>query len=96
VTETPRLTKRHTGGYKPCGQCGKQIYAARCNWERTKFCSRECMERARGSSTDPVVAFWLKVEKRGPDECWGWKAQKIGIEVTVRKVSGGNRVWRIK
>lgn len=23
-------------------------------------------------------------------------AQKIGIEVTVRKVSGGNRVWRIK
>jgi hypothetical protein len=26
-----------------------------------------------------------------------WKmAQKVGIEVTVRKVSGGNRVWRIK
>lgn len=32
--------------------------------------------KSRGSSADPVEAFWMKVEKRGPDECWGWKAQK--------------------
>lgn len=24
--------------------------------------------------TDPVARFWMRVDKRGPNECWSWKA----------------------
>lgn len=36
-----------------------------------KYCSQACMtESYRGTPED----FWAKVDRRGPDECWPWKA----------------------
>lgn len=59
-----------------CGQCRMEFYVKACDFSHAKFCSKACYQRSRGSSVDPVEAFWMKVEKRGPDECWGWRAQK--------------------
>lgn len=28
--------------------------------------------------TDPVVRFWAKVDRRGPDECWPWLGGTAG------------------
>jgi hypothetical protein len=35
--------------------------------------------------------FWVKVDKRGPDECWPWRgAQGAGGYGTIRRAGGGN------
>lgn len=44
------------------------------NWRATRYCTRACGYAAQ--RLDPTAQFWSKVERRGDDECWGWKAQK--------------------
>jgi hypothetical protein len=67
-----------TGRDFPCPNCGKPVYRAACYIGTTKrrYCDMACMRAKKLTSADPVESFWLKVDKRGDDECWGWKSQK--------------------
>lgn len=42
--------------------------------------ARRCNMANQYSKTDPVIRFWSKVDKRGPNECWRWfgKTDKLG------------------
>lgn len=54
-----------------CAQCGKQLDQHDPNYRKKKFCNIACMAASyRGTEAD----FWAKVDRRGPDECWPWKA----------------------
>lgn len=57
---------------RTCQQCFAPFMAATGDVNRgaAKFCSRGCASEAQ--KVDPVAAFWAKVDKRGPDECWPW------------------------
>lgn len=67
--------------YDRCA-CGgiKRTVAGRC---------RSCSVRAVTRSLEH--RFWLKVERRGPDECWPWRANENGHGygiLFVKKVAG--------
>lgn len=55
--------------YDTCPQCGnrKDVRAKKC---------AEC-QRNRGPQTTMEQRFWMKVDRRGPDECWPWKGTKL-------------------
>jgi hypothetical protein len=76
--KTRRWAPRGSGPTRPCPSCGTPFYVTPFKTVKNKvnFCSKVCYLKARGAALDPVESFWMKVEKRGPEECWGWKAQK--------------------
>lgn len=62
---------------KNCLKCGGPISRQLSNYGKRKFCGVPCLYAFKRAAYDDVVGrFWSKVEKRGPDECWGWNAQK--------------------
>lgn len=56
---------------KACVECGKVFTPFR---SATMTCSRSCTNRYRAGSIED--RFWAKVDKRGPDECWDWRASR--------------------
>jgi HNH endonuclease len=56
-----------------CERCGTSFHVKPSRMRRynTRFCSRAC----RAVSNDPAH-FWARIDIRGPDECWPWKAGK--------------------
>lgn len=68
---------------KACGYCGIYFYRRRINgrlqdftqFQKLRFCSPACgnaSRRGKGRTLDEK--FWSKVDQRGPDDCWFWKA----------------------
>jgi hypothetical protein len=63
-----------------CASCGKEFeragyrvrYAAK--QYRRPFCSRSCSVRGRWDRGSLEERFWAKVDRAGPEECWGWRA----------------------
>lgn len=56
---------------KLCIRCRTPIDRKNPNFRKMKYCSLPCFkETLRGTPDD----FWAKVDRRGPDECWPWKA----------------------
>jgi hypothetical protein len=53
-----------------CQTCGREFYLRRwyLNNGGGRYCSRVCLIGTLEQR------FWEKVEKRGPDDCWPWKA----------------------
>lgn len=53
-----------------CATCGKEfhIVPSRRQAGRGKYCSRACQYLPT-----PILRFWAKVDRRGPDECWEWR-----------------------
>lgn len=81
-------------GIDTCPECGqpKRTVAKRC---------QACYVAAKKAvAQDWHGRFWAKVDKRGPDECWNWKAghaktgyPEFGINNQMRR---GNRVvWEL-
>lgn len=64
--------------HHPCSGCDRDINCAFCGVRlhplshRIKFCSRHCHMKSRAVPLEK--RFWAKVDRRGPDECWVWKA----------------------
>lgn len=43
----------------------------------------------RSMDAENIARFWSKVDKRGPDECWGWKAAtRLGYGLSCIKPPG--------
>lgn len=66
---------------KACDYCGATFYRdKRCTWKwwaSARFCSRECTGKYQSQEyalNGPTLeeAFYSKVERGGPDECWRW------------------------
>lgn len=59
---------------QPCSQCGDLFFPTLpyCGRTQQKYCSPQCAGRSR---TQPLEEhFWERVDVRGPDDCWPWKA----------------------
>ena len=73
-----------------CARCGIPFQVGRTK----RFCGKSCW------SPGLAARFWPKVDKRGPDECWPWRASlksngrgQIGIN---QKPVGAHRVaWEL-
>lgn len=82
---------------KHCAHCGKIFYRDKRNtwayWAKAKFCSRTCsaregVEKYKRDVPTLSDAFYRKVVKSGPNDCWGWSgvADKDGYPLlTFRK-----------
>ena len=58
---------------RSCVVCGNDVTAKET---RTVCCSRHCAVKhgwTKGRSVPLENRFWIKVDKRGPDECWNWQ-----------------------
>lgn len=49
---------------------------------------------------DPIIRFWAKVDKRGPDECWPWLAACVkdgygGLKVYGKTVQAHRFSWEL-
>ena len=76
-----------------CPQCDKVFYrSASLIRTATPCCSRACLAARQGSDIDPIVAFWKKVDKNGPNGCWVWTGycQRRGHGWLGRQVKGVN------
>lgn len=62
-----------TGRDLTCPQCGTVFYRS-ASLIRTAqpCCSVACDYVRRGIHPDPVVNFWRRVDKAGPNGCWIW------------------------
>jgi hypothetical protein len=64
---------------KLCATCGKEIIRRPKErpvvFRKRKYCCHPCANCMR-SPAEQATAFWAKVDKRGPDECWPWTAAK--------------------
>lgn len=52
------------------------------NYKSRRFCGRRCAasyrwDRHRDNFID---SFWLRVDKKGPDDCWLWEKKSRGIQ----------------
>jgi hypothetical protein len=56
---------------RQCVICGIELIAKP---RRARTCSMKCNGLLRRSQNPHEQRFWSKVDKRGPDECWPWKA----------------------
>lgn len=68
------MARRNLKVTRHCERCGVQ-YHPRSGYEnRSRFCSRACAGCLLGGERRSALdRFWERVEKRGRDECWGWK-----------------------
>lgn len=62
---------RKVSKIKNCERCGKSFDYGK--HPGVRFCSIRCANLSK-PKPDPVVLFWSKVNRRGPDECWMWQA----------------------
>jgi hypothetical protein len=62
----------------PCENCGETVRRQIGDEGRGRFCSVRC-----GRAAQPMKSreerFWLKVDRRSPDECWPWRGQKSTV-----------------
>lgn len=73
----PKGTKGSPHRFRCCAHCGKSFEGIVVNLARRRFCGLACHYAERRARFDDVAGrFWSKVDKRGENECWGWKAQK--------------------
>ena len=47
-------------------------------WSQRRFCSHACrdLHLIDKAAVEVVSRFWSKVDRRGPDDCWPWKANR--------------------
>lgn len=64
-----------------CAVCGKSFQRRRVQAERSKVvcCSHRCWGdflkgKPRIMAMTPTQRFWSHVDRKGPDECWEWRA----------------------
>lgn len=57
-----------------CLSCSAPFHARPSR--RQKYCSHACY--VQDTTSNPVVRFWLSVNKRGPDDCWLWTGATRG------------------
>lgn len=60
-------------GYCHCG-CGQRTALAKASDKNKGHVRGEPLRYIKGHNTkrSPIVRFWEKVDRRGPDECWMW------------------------
>lgn len=94
------MPNKRTGRYSACQVCGKEIYIHLSRdipghkKGMKKYCSLACTRMAWSGSTDPVEAFWLKVDKgTHPKGCWLYTGflKWDGYGWLARKMDGRNR-----
>lgn len=59
-----------------CTECNKEYFGKPSDIGRTKFCNKDC-QRANRTKSLPK-RYWVKVDRRGPDECWLWLGSSKG------------------
>lgn len=85
------MSRQRTGKTWNCAHCGNSFYRAPSLIRTaTPCCSNACIRALRGGDIDPIVAFWKKVDKNGPNGCWVWTGycQKFGHGWLGRQVKG--------
>lgn len=86
---------------KVCAGCGGTFFQNKekgyCNFHKAKFCGWDCYQASKKFTPErAVAAFWAKVDKRGPEDCWDWTGAKrwdgYGRLHYLRKQTTANRV----
>lgn len=86
------LTRRSPGQVeRQCLRCDRSFYCKPCQAVKPRhaqYCSREC--KTLGMFGTVEEAFWARVDKAGPDDCWLWKGhvEHRGYGVLGRRSSG--------
>lgn len=84
------IMKRKLIYKRKCNYCGK-------NYEGygEKYCSSKCSHKGKSVEHSKPIAerFWSKVDIKGKDECWEWKASRIRDR--YGKFDGGKLAHRI-
>lgn len=84
------------GVTRPCLTCGKPVYAppAKAARGHGTYCSMACSPQNRPVAI--LERFWDKVDRRDPDDCWMWQANKnedgYGLIRYNRRITGAHRV----
>ena len=72
-----------------CEICNGSYELPPARARRSRSCSRDCADAVR--RLDAAEAFWAKVDRRGPDECWEWSGTRDADGYGRRKGGGVHR-----
>lgn len=88
LCHTCNLQSRRKDHTVLCEHCGKPFDNS--GHPTVRFCSIRCgiLHRLR---PDPVAAFWRRVEKKGPKDCWEWQGSRDRVGYGTVRFRGRNQ-----